>query len=216
MPDGPSLWSAIIHEPGTSVVISDMEGQVLYANPQAAELFLGPSGTVEELQRPNGIEQFPAEWTEERLRVIRQVAQDGRPRLLRSIWQGYQHHSWIHPLAPQQQGQPVGRVLILTRRAHDLPAGVQRPDSGVEVVEAQVNQLGPLSRLTPRELEVLALLGRGLSIKQIAKELHRAPKTIENHRNALGEKLGVSDRVELAEIARRAGLKIEDARKPRV
>lgn len=55
-------------------------------------------------------------------------------------------------------------------------------------------------------MQVLALIGRGLSIPQIAEKLFRSQKTIETHRHSLGRKLGVSNRVELARIAIQEGL----------
>ncbi len=53
---------------------------------------------------------------------------------------------------------------------------------------------------------MLAFIGRGYSIPQIAEKLYRSQKTIETHRQSLGRKLGVSNRVELARIAIQAGL----------
>ncbi|MCC7144989.1 MAG: response regulator transcription factor [Phycisphaeraceae bacterium] len=63
-----------------------------------------------------------------------------------------------------------------------------------------------LNQLTPREQEILALIGRGLSGPQIARLLHRSLKTIQSHRQAIGRKLGVRNRVQLARIAIRDGL----------
>lgn len=63
-----------------------------------------------------------------------------------------------------------------------------------------------LAQLTPREREILDLVGRGHSIAEIARQLSRSEKTIKSHRLALGRKLGVSNRVELARIAIEAGL----------
>ena len=63
-----------------------------------------------------------------------------------------------------------------------------------------------LERLTPRELEVLDLIARGMSTADIANRLQRSQKTIKTHRLALGRKLGISNRVELARIAIETGL----------
>ena len=63
-----------------------------------------------------------------------------------------------------------------------------------------------LNALTAREREVLGLIGQGLSLPEIARRLHRSPKTIESHRLTLGRKLKASNRVELARIAITAGL----------
>src|SRR5262249_22959876 len=63
-----------------------------------------------------------------------------------------------------------------------------------------------LDLLTPRELQVLRLIGKGLSRLDIAKAIHRSPKTVDNHRAAIMEKLGIHDRVELARYAISEGL----------
>jgi DNA-binding NarL/FixJ family response regulator len=52
----------------------------------------------------------------------------------------------------------------------------------------------------------LKLIGIGLSTADIARRLERSVKTVEWHRVSLGEKLGVTNRVELARIAIAAGL----------
>jgi len=64
----------------------------------------------------------------------------------------------------------------------------------------------PIDTLTPREREILVLIAEGRSIVEIAHRLHRSQKTIESHRLALGRKLKVSNRVELAKIAYEHGL----------
>lgn len=58
---------------------------------------------------------------------------------------------------------------------------------------------------TPREIDVLRLIGKGLSSKEIAKELGRAPTTIETHRRHLLEKSGVKNSKELILYAVREG-----------
>lgn len=63
-----------------------------------------------------------------------------------------------------------------------------------------------LTRLTPRELQVLRMIGRGLSRTEIAAAIHRSAKTVDNHRAAIMEKLDIRDRVELARFAIREGL----------
>jgi DNA-binding NarL/FixJ family response regulator len=60
--------------------------------------------------------------------------------------------------------------------------------------------------LTPRELEVLALLAQGRSNGQIGKQLYISTKTVSVHVSNLLAKLGASGRTEAAAIARRRGL----------
>jgi DNA-binding CsgD family transcriptional regulator len=59
----------------------------------------------------------------------------------------------------------------------------------------------PAPALTPRELEVLRLLVRGNTNRQIASLLGLSPRTVESHRANLMGKLGLESRVELVEYA---------------
>jgi DNA-binding NarL/FixJ family response regulator len=60
--------------------------------------------------------------------------------------------------------------------------------------------------LTPRELEVLRLLAKGLTNRQISQELVVSAATVKVHIEHLLSKLGVSDRTQAAVRASRAGL----------
>jgi NarL family two-component system response regulator LiaR len=63
----------------------------------------------------------------------------------------------------------------------------------------------PAAQLTPREREVLGLIGAGRSNKRIALELGVSEKTVKTHVGHLLAKLGVSDRTQAALYAVRAG-----------
>ena len=58
--------------------------------------------------------------------------------------------------------------------------------------------------LTPRQVEVLRLLERGYSTKQIAAELHLSTETVRNHTRRLFRALGVNTRLEAVAAARTA------------
>jgi two-component system response regulator DegU len=55
--------------------------------------------------------------------------------------------------------------------------------------------------LSPREMEVLELLARGQSNRQIAGDLSISTSTVKNHVHHIIKKLGVSDRVQAAILA---------------
>ncbi len=63
-----------------------------------------------------------------------------------------------------------------------------------------------LDALTPREQEVLRLIGRGMSRSEIAGTICRSPKTIDGHRESIMQKLGIHDRAELVRFAIREGM----------
>lgn len=73
-------------------------------------------------------------------------------------------------------------------------------------VRAANDDMRGFSQLTARELEVFALIGEGLSTTEIAQRLFRSEKTVEWHRASLGQKLGASNRVQLARLAIVTGL----------
>lgn len=60
--------------------------------------------------------------------------------------------------------------------------------------------------LTPREIEVLRYVARGMTKKQIAATMHLSVKTVDNHSGSLMTKLDIHDRVGLARFAIREGL----------
>jgi DNA-binding NarL/FixJ family response regulator len=60
--------------------------------------------------------------------------------------------------------------------------------------------------LTPRELEVLRLLARGLENKEIAAELVIAERTVKFHVSSIQGKLGAGNRTEAVVIAAKQGL----------
>jgi NarL family two-component system response regulator LiaR len=60
--------------------------------------------------------------------------------------------------------------------------------------------------LTPREREVLVLIGRGMANKVIARELSLSEKTVKAHVSSILAKLGVHDRTQAALYAVREGL----------
>jgi two-component system, NarL family, nitrate/nitrite response regulator NarL len=57
---------------------------------------------------------------------------------------------------------------------------------------------GGMTRLTPREAEVVHLLAEGLSTREIGQKLGLTEHTIRNYLSAIYDKVGVSSRVELA------------------
>jgi DNA-binding NarL/FixJ family response regulator len=75
------------------------------------------------------------------------------------------------------------------------------------IIQSSKAPRGPLaSGLTPREREVLILVVGGYSNKDIAREFAVSEETIKHHLTRMFDKVGVSNRVELARLATERGL----------
>lgn len=70
----------------------------------------------------------------------------------------------------------------------------------------QATSLGTTDQLTERELEVLSLLAKGRSNKEIARELWLGESTVKTHVSHVLRKLGANDRTRAALMAVAAGL----------
>ncbi|HEY9372552.1 response regulator transcription factor, partial [Streptomyces sp.] len=64
----------------------------------------------------------------------------------------------------------------------------------------------PAPAITPREREVLGLLGVGLSNKEIADRLHLGVTTVKTHVASLMAKTGRDNRIRLAVLAVLTGI----------
>ncbi len=132
--------------------------------------------------------------------------------------------------AAAQQEQPETRVIIVTtfarpgylRRAIDVGAkGYLLKDSPGEAVANAIREVMKGGRsidpdlaqiawteadpLTNRERQSLRLAGEGLTNSQIAVELHLNEGTVRNYISETISKLGASNRVDAARIARNKG-----------
>jgi FixJ family two-component response regulator len=92
----------------------------------------------------------------------------------------------------------------------DLLAAIGRALNRYEEIRDQDSRTAAMkslvSRLTPRENEVFALVVRGKLNKQIAHELGASERTIKAHRQQVMEKCQVQTIAELVLIAERLGM----------
>lgn len=59
---------------------------------------------------------------------------------------------------------------------------------------------GTLDHLTPQELQIVQIVRRGATNKQIAAQLYLSPRTIDYHLRKVFVKLGLSSRAELIRL----------------
>jgi len=91
----------------------------------------------------------------------------------------------------------------------DLAAAVKRVANGETVIDPAVDMghtPGEKSRLTPREMEVLQLICKGLSNKEIAAQLNVSANTVAVHRASIMNTVGVHKTAELVMYALQNGL----------
>ncbi len=114
----------------------------------------------------------------------------------------------------------VGASLTTSQAVDEAIRYVEllRQPSGAEAVEAEpaptteaagharAHEAPGADRLTSRQVDVLRLLSKGLSNKEIASELGVRPKTVMHHTTAIYRALGVRGRSEATAVAFRFGL----------
>ncbi len=113
-------------------------------------------------------------------------------------------------------GENVRGVLRRDAGAEQIEAGLQAIANGLTVLDPSFNSLLSSARaadsseliepLTPRELQVLQLLARGLANKAIAQELQISEHTVKFHVNSILAKLGAASRTDAVVRATRLGL----------
>lgn len=141
--------------------------------------------------------------------------------------------SGLEAIRAIRNGDPGARILVLTNYdgSEDIYRALRAGASGYLVkdtsraellnaihttyrgaryipddLRSRLAQRATGSDLTPRELEVLALLTRGGNNREIAKQLNIAEKTSSIHVSNILSKLGVSDRTQAAIAAIQRGL----------
>jgi DNA-binding NarL/FixJ family response regulator len=163
----------------------------------ALELFrrLRPDVTIMDLRMPDmdGIAAVTAirrEFPE--ARIIALTSYDGDQHIYRALEagvRGYLLKDMVHT-----------DILMAIRRVH---AGQKLVPPAVA---ERLTEAFPQTPLTARELEVLARIARGLSNKEIARELGTAAGTVKIQVQSILEKLGAEDRTQAVTISLRRGI----------
>lgn len=112
--------------------------------------------------------------------LLKEVSIDEVPAAVRSVARG---HGLV---SPSMAAALLAEFCVLSRRADG--SGTHAP------------------RLTDRELDVLRLVAKGLSNRDVARDLEIAENTVKNHVRNILEKLGLRSRMEAAMWAMRERL----------
>lgn len=197
------LAKALGQDTRSCVSVVDRRHVVVWANSACGALPTDPQSTV---VGRNIAELIPASVAEERIALIDEAFETGEVVRVHGMLGGTWCHTAYHPFVT---GDGDARVLVVTTdqaETHLYPAATPPPSSR----RAKTDDWRHLGSLTGRERQVLRLLGFGLSTQDIADRLSRSVKTIQSHREALGTKLGVHNKSELARLAVCSGLTAVD------
>jgi DNA-binding NarL/FixJ family response regulator len=185
------LVALINTEPGLQVVAEAANGR------QAIELFRQhrPDITLMDLRLPElgGVEATKAiRQIAPTARIIVLTTFDGDEDIYRALQAGAQSYLL--------KGMSFDELLEAIRTVH---AGARRipPAVAERLAERMAGQ-----ELTGRELQVLELIVKGRSNKEISTDLSISEATVKSHINSLLGKLGVSDRTQAATTALQRGL----------
>lgn len=194
----------------TSVLVTNPDGIILAANTIAANGF--PNSTTESVIGKNFCDLAPPQWAQERVEFMNLAIQRKSQLMVIEILDGTRLCSTISPIQTKDGDDPEWILIFTVEQITPVTLEwLRKTKNSEELIDAKFIDLGRLAVLSPRELEVLALMGQGLRQKQIAERLHRSVSTIDRHRERIGEKLGITDRVELVGLAREAALEVIDA-----
>ena len=113
---------------------------------------------------------------------------------LRAGAQGYvmKQEALANVLTAIQQVFDGRPYLSAAMSAKLIVSYAEAPDNG---------KAAPTDNLSDRELEILELIGKGHEVREIAKELHLSPKTVETHRAHIKEKLNLKNARQVTRFA---------------
>ncbi|MFD6992569.1 response regulator [Streptomyces sp. NPDC059943] len=142
--------------------------------------------------------RMPPGFSDEGLRAALEL-RERRPELPILVLSQYVQRAYAEELLDSSDGTSVG-YLLKERIGHveEFVDAVRRVAEGATVVDPEVvrqllrHRRDPLSRLTPREQEVLALMAEGRSNASVAAALHVSEGTVSKHFGSILTKLDLS------------------------
>ena len=99
-----------------------------------------------------------------------------------------------------------GELYLSSDVKRHLDGAENKHLEGTENKHYRIDTGHGLTSLTGRQLDVLRQLALGHSVKEIARQFHLSPKSIDSHKYRIMRQLNIHDRVALARYAIREGL----------
>ena len=97
----------------------------------------------------------------------------------------------------------AGVVDFLTKPIDEqvLVEALQQASAALDTRAERAEAVQLVAQLTEREREVLDMVGRGWSTREIAESLQLSPRTVDTHRANIAQKLGTTSVAEFARLA---------------
>ena len=202
-------------EPNLEVVGMAGDGEEALASVEllSAEK-MAPDIVLMDVRMPgmDGIEAtrvFKERWPE--IRIVILTTFDDRALIQAGLQAGAQGYI-LKDITAEQLASTIrvvaqGQVLLHPEVANKVITSLSSDSSTEPAAAVPASEgAGLLSPLTEREREILALLARGASNREISEALFIAGGTVKNHLSNILSKLGVRDRTQAALKARELGL----------
>lgn len=198
--------SALENSPVAAMVVRH-DGVVLFCTREMSRRISAilPGGKVETGRRLDDGVTNP--YVLERVELAKRFAVNGEDGVVRSIVDGDQLLSYMRAIPEGSIGSQRATFVLHERMHGPVDAAMF---GGATFIEPEHHQLGVLGELSRREIEVLALIGEGMTAAQIAERICRTEETVNSHKSALLRKLQCKNATQLAIVAYRAGLKFSD------
>lgn len=177
-----------LEEVSVPMYIVDRRGRIRWLN-RAGRAVL-PGGTGKKLKEVIAPDQVHPTLRHFALRMLGREEFSDHDTVLKAP-DGKRHEVEISSV-PLRRGQRIVGVFGVVRSSR--------------VVERPLTDGKPAPTLTPRQSEVLRLLGDGLTTQQMATEMGLATETVRNHVRGVLSQLGAGSRLEAVLVAHRYGL----------
>ena len=195
-----SLLDLVMDDIQTRIVVVDDESVICFAN-RAATKWFGVTRVNAE-NRPLG-DFLSTDVANDLLRLTREALTSGNELSTDILDRGEGLRCRARPIRSDSESH---RAIALSFYPLYLVGSCSPRSASQSLHRAKIQERGVIGCLTPRELEVLEFIVRGMSTKEIAKQLQRSRRTIDCHRAAIQSKLNEPCLTGLVLLGLRAGI----------
>jgi DNA-binding CsgD family transcriptional regulator len=202
----------VIHEVPANIYISDLEDGLVWCN-RTNEESLGY--TLEEIREMGGMRYMQAivhpddqNIPQDSITHYQQFDGAEYGGLFRAKHKKEQVYKWFMGWAKAFSKNGNGAVKELICVDVDMSSKMNTEDQLVQALKENLKQKNRLlvSSLRKRELEILELICKGLSTKEIARKLFISTNTVSTHRKSIQKKMGTSNVADLVSLGKETGL----------